>query len=64
MLEAYLPDNYAITHTLEDAFIIGGEDLAGWTLDDYVLPRLGSGLITARELTSDEIKDFVPEEVK
>lgn len=32
------------------SFIIKGEDDHGWTLDGYVIPRLGSGLIWAREI--------------
>ena len=32
------------------AFVIEGEDSAGWTLDSYVIPRLGSGLIFADEI--------------
>lgn len=35
------------THT---CFVIEGEDKAGWTFDDYVRPRLGSGLIWADEI--------------
>jgi hypothetical protein len=31
-------------------FVIRGEDFAGWTLDAYVIPRLGSGLINATEI--------------
>lgn len=57
---AYLPDNYALmeSYTVQERFrevlivIIGGIDRAGWTLDDYVAPRLGSGLMFAREITS------------
>jgi hypothetical protein len=29
---------------------ITGTDQAGWTLDDYVIPRLASGLIVAKEV--------------
>lgn len=37
------------------AFIlIVGEDVAGWTLDGYVLPRLASGLIFAVEVKFEE----------
>ncbi len=32
-----------------------GEDVAGWTLDDYVIPRLASGLIGAREEVMPEV---------
>ena len=45
----YLPDNYFardnVNHTL-----IFGEDVAGWTLDGYVIPRLASGHIYATEV--------------
>jgi hypothetical protein len=53
---AYLPDNYRVTGTRPDprvgwvVVIIEGEDVAGWTLDDYVLPRLASGLYFGREV--------------
>lgn len=32
------------------SFVIEGEDVAGWTFDKYVEPRLASGLIYAREI--------------
>lgn len=35
------------------AVLIGGVDKAGWTLDDYVIPRLASGLHFAKEVTRD-----------
>lgn len=53
---AYLPNNYAIMESFETApsrkllVIIGGIDEAGWTLDDYVRPRLGSGLMAVEEI--------------
>jgi len=34
----------------EIVVVIGGHDVAGWTLDDYVLPRLASGLIFGEEI--------------
>lgn len=56
-VEAYLPDNYRVVRqcamqTAKDPimFIIEGEDRMGWTLDDYVIPRLASGLIFAMEV--------------
>jgi hypothetical protein len=55
-VEAYLPDNYAPMEAFETApsraliVIIGGVDRAGWTLDGYVIPRLASGLIAAKEI--------------
>jgi hypothetical protein len=58
-VEAYLPGNYALmprtlTHTPDGKFRVGieGEDVAGWTLEDYVIPRLASGLYTV-ELARD-----------
>lgn len=47
---AYMPRNYAVTKATDDQITIAGEDNAGWTLDDYVIPRLASGLIFAREV--------------
>lgn len=41
-VDAYMPRNYVtIVHT-HSLYVIG-RDSAGWTLDDYVLPRLASG---------------------
>jgi hypothetical protein len=63
VVSRYLPANYKVIGTVDQAdatdkfdftygpvAIIKGEDNAGWTLDDYVIPRLGSGLIVAREI--------------
>lgn len=59
--DAYLPDNYAIVwqgrveaykraeHEV-DGFVIAGRDVAGWTLDDYVISRYASGLIGCHEI--------------
>jgi hypothetical protein len=45
----YLPANYEVTSAwLTDdgkhVCVIQGTDNAGWTLEDYVIPRLGSGM--------------------
>lgn len=55
--EAYLPDNYRIifestdpAHNGRPVFVIEGTDAFGWTLDDYVIPRYGSGLIACKEI--------------
>ena len=48
---AYLPANYRVVGATPDGILIEGEDRAGWTLDDYVLPRLASGLYHGREVT-------------
>ena len=60
---AYLPDNYEVLHSELDMSlapagglnqkrwtVIAGEDVAGWTLDGYVIPRLASGLIFGEEI--------------
>jgi hypothetical protein len=73
-LEAYLPENYEViwqgdvepydgaTWTTT-GWVIAGRDAAGWTLDGYVIPRLGSGLIRAREIDlSHPVMKQVPQE--
>ena len=46
-VEAYLPRNFFITDCSDEQIVIKGMDNHGWTLEDYVIPRLGSGLIPA-----------------
>ena len=57
---AYLPANYrVIGRTLNElGTIIVGVDNHGWTLDAYVIPRLGSGLIHCDEVTHLEGTDW------
>jgi hypothetical protein len=52
VLKAYLPANYHVVHVDPNGqgVLIAGEDDHGWTLDDYVIPRFGSGLIACREV--------------
>lgn len=58
----YLPRNYRVDGVRWDdtyagqtvrvchpTVFISGTDVAGWTLSEYVIPRLGSGMISARE---------------
>jgi hypothetical protein len=47
----YLPSNYHAIPTVNGDIAIFGEDVAGWTFDDYVVPRLASGLHTVRKDT-------------
>lgn len=52
---AYLPGNYEVIHEVgrgdaSPVFVIAGRDNAGWTLDDYVIPRYLSGLIGCEEI--------------
>lgn len=60
-LYRYLPDNYTILGDLNDGrLVIHGEDVAGWTLDDYVIPRLASWSMLATEVTDpDEITSLL-----
>ena len=50
----YLPSNFTACEsngTIHGSVIlIEGYDRAGWTLDAYVIPRLASGLIVAKEV--------------
>jgi hypothetical protein len=60
-LRSYLPENYAILgpdfgDPGRPVYLISGRDSAGWTLDDYVIPRLASGLIWATEITNEVTK--------
>lgn len=53
---AYMPGNYSVIHVTTDPgtdrplVVIAGRDNAGWTLQDYVTPRLASGLLWATEI--------------
>jgi len=54
-IERYLPGNYQVVGNGKDIdgrdfVLIEGEDNAGWTMDDYVLPRLASGLWFGEEI--------------
>ena len=56
----YLPMNYRVLgRTLDNSgTIIIGDDDHGWTMDGYVIPRLGSGLISCVEVTHEEGTDW------
>ena len=62
-VSAALPDNYHVLRTAtavdvrgmggtegRPSVIIAGHDDAGWTMDDYVIPRLRSGLMLATKI--------------
>ncbi len=46
----YLPSNYEVIFWNHEGIVIAGNDDAGWTLDDYVIPRLLSGNMGCYEL--------------
>jgi hypothetical protein len=50
----YLPANYRVTEVTPEYVYFAGHDNAGWTLEDYVIPRLASGLIWAEEVKEDK----------
>ena len=51
----YLPDNYKVISGTDGRVIVAGEDVAGWTADLYVIPRLRSGVMTAREIDANTL---------
>jgi hypothetical protein len=68
-IERYLPANYRIVYETPGPtgkvepltyVIVAGEDNAGWTMDGYVIPRLGSGLVGARELNGEYARQIIP----
>ena len=54
----YLPSNFTACESSGtihgDCILIEGYDRAGWTLDAYVIPRLASGLIVAKEVKEND----------
>ena len=50
-VRAYLPSNYSANAVI-GGIGISGNDVSGWTLDGYVIPRLASGLRFAVEVKS------------
>ena len=54
-VQRYLPWNYHAIMT-DGGIVIKGEDNAGWTMTDYVIPRLASGLHTAKQITEEEAR--------
>lgn len=49
-VEAFMPSNYSAHVNELDQVIVEGTDSCGWTLDDYVIPRLASGSMFAIEV--------------
>ena len=59
----YLPSNYTVvdadvTGDDGDSVIIGGHDVAGWTIEQYIAPRLGTGgMFLADDYHGDQFVD-------
>lgn len=51
-ISTYLSANYR-AFVADGVIHIVGHDVAGWTLDGFIIPRLGSGLHVVEELDSD-----------
>jgi hypothetical protein len=61
---AYLPSNYSVVGSaigVVEGVLIQGEDSMGWTFDDYVSPRLASGLMFATKV-HDSMTEPCPHE--
>jgi len=58
VIRAYLPSNYGADSDGKDVYL-HGIDVAGWTLDGYVLPRLASGLYFGYEVVADGNGEYV-----
>ena len=59
-VQRYMPSNYQVIEDPNgEALYIYGHDNHGWTMGEYVIPRLASGLICAGELCSEREKDKV-----
>lgn len=44
VIRKYMPSNYDAEQLFDTEWVmIHGFDVAGWTMEDYVVPRLGSG---------------------
>lgn len=59
-VRAYLPANYRVVGSVETFdgiahVTVEGCDLHGWTLTEYVLPRLASGLHSGVEVTAEQV---------
>ena len=48
-IKRYMPSNYGAVQLGFNVYIVG-TDVAGWTMQDYVIPRLLSGNISAKEI--------------
>lgn len=55
---AYLPARYKVIgfDIATNQVLIAGYDYAGWTLESYVIPRLGSGLWHCEELHMEDFE--------
>jgi len=63
VVQRYLPSNYsasAVSTPDGPGILISGIDVAGWTLGGYVLPRLASGNLSAREVYTADLLDYTP----
>ena len=60
-MRQYLPDNYELVELgrgVGNYNLIVGRDVAGWTLEEYVIARLSSGLIFAAEIDKEFYDEY------
>jgi hypothetical protein len=50
VISRYLPTNYSVLFSDERTTVIAGEDVYGWALDDFVLPRLSTWNLIGGEI--------------
>ena len=53
----YLPDNYSAHLANDRSVLVAGNDVAGWTWEGYVKPRLASGLYLVIDVTEAAARD-------
>ncbi len=53
-IKNYLPAGYWVVKVEGGKTYIEGADRGGWTLDGYVIPRLGSGMLYCEEILEDD----------
>jgi len=54
MVKAYLPANFRVLGLMDDEVVVIGHDHLGWTAEQYVIPRLQSGMFVVAEVDITE----------
>lgn len=53
----YMPTNYHVAEATDGKALVYGTDDHGWTMEDYVIPRLGSGMIAATQISKVDFQN-------
>lgn len=59
LIAKFLPHNYEVVASMGEYTLIGGIDDSGWTMQDYVIPRLRSGLMGCNEVKDPTVIDML-----